>query len=50
MIRSKDGRPLNGNLLYIIRPIQMAVESFYPPDWVPDHGFQPLWLAPSYIA
>ena len=29
MIRSKDGRPLNGNLLYTIRPIQMAVESFY---------------------
>ena len=29
MIRSKDGRPLNGNLLYTIRPIQAAVESFY---------------------
>ena len=50
MIRSKDGRPLNGNLLYIIRPIQMAVESFYPPDWVPDDGFQPLRFAPPHIA
>ena len=29
MIRSKDGRPLNGNLLYTIRPIQAAEESFY---------------------
>ena len=29
MVRSKDGRPLNGNLLYTIRPIQAAVESFY---------------------
>ena len=29
MIRSKDGRPLNGNLLYTIRPIQAAMESFY---------------------
>ncbi|MFQ9918481.1 MAG: hypothetical protein ACLRWQ_21010 [Flavonifractor plautii] len=29
MIRSKDGRPLNGNLLYTICPIQAAVESFY---------------------
>ena len=28
-IRSKDGRPLNGNLLYTICPIQAAVESFY---------------------
>ena len=26
MVRSKDGRPLNGNLLYTIRPIQ---ELFY---------------------
>ena len=29
MIRSKNGRPLNGNLLYTIRPIQAAVESSY---------------------
>ena len=29
MIRSKDGRPLNGNLLYTICPIQAAEESFY---------------------
>ena len=29
MIRSKDGRPLNGNLLYTICPIQAAVELFY---------------------
>ena len=29
MVRSKDGRPLNGNLLYTIRPIQAAMESFY---------------------
>lgn len=29
MIQSKDGRPLNGNLLYTICPIQAAVESFY---------------------
>ena len=29
MVRSKDGRPLNGNLLYTICPIQAAVESFY---------------------
>ena len=29
MVRSKDGRPLNGNLLYTIRPIQAAVELFY---------------------
>ena len=28
-MRSKDGRPLNGNLLYTICPIQAAVESFY---------------------
>ena len=26
MVRSKDGRPLNGNLLYTIRPIQAAIE------------------------
>ena len=29
MIQSKDGRPLNGNLLYTIRPMQAAMESFY---------------------
>ena len=29
MVRSKDGRPLNGNLLYTIRPIQAASELFY---------------------
>lgn len=29
MIRSKDGRPLNGNLRYTICPIQAAVELFY---------------------
>ena len=29
MIRSKDGRPLNGNLLYTICPIQAAIELFY---------------------
>ena len=29
MVRSKDGRPLNGNLLYTIRPIQAAIELFY---------------------
>ena len=29
MIRSKDGRPLNGNLLYTICPIQAAEDSFY---------------------
>ncbi len=29
MVRSKDDRPLNGNLLYTIRPIQAAVELFY---------------------
>lgn len=29
MVRSKDGRPLNGNLLYTICPIQAAVEAFY---------------------
>ena len=29
MVQSKDGRPLNGNLLYTIRPIQAAIELFY---------------------
>ena len=29
MVRSKDGRPLNGNLLYTICPILAAVELFY---------------------
>ena len=29
MVRSKDGRPLNGNLLYTICPIQAAVELYY---------------------
>ena len=29
MVRSKDGRPLNGILLYTIRPIQAAIELFY---------------------
>ena len=29
MVRSKDGRPLNENLLYTICPIQAAVELFY---------------------
>ena len=29
MVRSKDGRPLNRNLLYTIRPIQAAIELFY---------------------
>ena len=29
MVRSKDGRHLNGNLLYTIRPIQAAIELFY---------------------
>ena len=29
MVRSKDGRSLNGNLLYTIRPIQAAIELFY---------------------
>lgn len=28
MIRSKDDRPLNGNLLYTICPIQAAIELF----------------------
>lgn len=29
IVQSKDGRPLNGNLRYTIRPIQGAIESFY---------------------
>ena len=29
VIRSKDGRPLNGNLLYTIRPVHGVVEAFY---------------------
>ena len=29
IVRSKGGKPLNGNLLYTIRPIQGAIESFY---------------------
>lgn len=29
LVRSKDGRPLNGNLRYTIRPIQGAIELFY---------------------
>ena len=29
MVQSKDGRPLNGNLLYTICPIQAAIELFY---------------------
>ena len=29
LMQSKDGKPLNGNLLYTIRPIQGAVEAFY---------------------
>jgi len=29
MVRSKDGRPLNGNLLYTVRPIQGVLEAFY---------------------
>ena len=29
VVRSKDGRLLNGNLLYTICPIQAAVEAFY---------------------
>jgi hypothetical protein len=28
-IRTKDGRKRNGNLLYTIRPIQVALEHFY---------------------
>lgn len=29
LVQSKDGRPLNGNLRYTIRPIQGAIELFY---------------------
>ena len=29
MVRSKDGRPLNGNLLYTVRPIQGVLVAFY---------------------
>lgn len=29
VVRSKDGRLLNGNLLYTICPIHAAVEAFY---------------------
>ena len=29
VIRSKDGRALNGNLLYTIRPVHGVVEAFY---------------------
>lgn len=29
MIRRKDGRPMNGSLLYTIRPIQEALNVFY---------------------
>ena len=29
VIQSKDGRPLNGNLLYTIRPVHGVVEAFY---------------------
>lgn len=29
LIRSKDGKPLNGNLRYTVRPIQCAIEVFY---------------------
>jgi len=29
VIRSKDGRPLNGNLLYTIRPVHGVGEAFY---------------------
>lgn len=29
IVQSRDGRPLNGNLRYTIRPIQGAVEAFY---------------------
>ncbi len=28
-VQSKDGKPLNGNLRYTIRPIQGAIEAFY---------------------
>ena len=29
LVQSKDGKPLNGNLLYTIRPIQGVLEAFY---------------------
>ena len=29
VVRSKDGKPLNGNLLYTIRPIPEVLEAFY---------------------
>ena len=29
LVQSRDGKPLNGNLRYTIRPIQGAVEAFY---------------------
>lgn len=29
LVRSKDGKPLNGNLLYTIRPIPGVLEEFY---------------------
>lgn len=29
IVQSKDGKPLNGNLRYTIRPIQGSVEAFY---------------------
>ena len=29
LVRSKDGKPLNGNLLYTIRPIPGVLEAFY---------------------
>lgn len=29
VVRSKDGKPLNGNLLYTIRPIPGVLEAFY---------------------
>lgn len=29
LVQSKDGKPLNGNLRYTIRPIQGAIELFY---------------------
>ena len=29
LMRSKDGKPLNGNLLYTIRPIPEVLEAFY---------------------
>ena len=52
MIRSKDGRPLNGNLLYTIRPIQAAMESFYErqfrqlEDIPPVRGRRRVWRNP----